>query len=140
MTTGLAAAGFAGQKGFMRPLPSFLCAVLLALAAAARPAGADEAPYDEELLRLAEILGSVHFLRMLCGEEDGGWRTRMTALLEAEEPSPERRARLVARFNHGYRSFAAVYSTCTDSAVRAIDRYMKEGEALASEIVMRYGN
>ncbi|MFC6490166.1 TIGR02301 family protein [Nitratireductor sp. GCM10026969] len=124
----------------MRALPSFLCAVLLVLSASLHPTDANEARYDAQLLRLAEVLGSVHFLRTLCGEENGGWRAQMEALLEAEEPSPERRARLVARFNHGYRSFAAVYTTCTDSAMRAIDRYMQEGETLAGEIVMRYGN
>lgn len=101
---------------------------------------AGQAPYDPQLMRLAEILGSVHFLRTLCGEKDGPWRAQMEALLEAEAPSEERRARLIASFNHGYRSFAAVYSSCTAHALTAIDRYMKEGETLSREIVRRYGD
>ena len=64
----------------------------------------------------------------------------METLLAAEEPEPGRRARLVARFNHGYRSFDATYSTCTESAIVAIERYMKEGERLSRDIVLRFGN
>lgn len=134
----VAAAAFPRQKRPMKALPRFVFAVALAVSTV--PAAATDAPYDGKLLRLAEVLGSVQFLRTLCGEENGEWRAQMEALLAAEEPSAERRARLVARFNHGYRSFAAVYTTCTETAVQAIDRYMKEGEALASEIVLRYGN
>lgn len=99
-----------------------------------------QAPYDPKLLRLAEILGSIQFLRSLCGETNGPWRAQMEALLEAEAPSEERKAKLIASFNHGYRSFAAVYSSCTEAAIEAIDRYMEEGEALSSEIAQRYGN
>ena len=99
-----------------------------------------DAPYDEKLMRLAEILGSLHYLRTLCGEKDNPWRNEMQALLEAEKPDPERRARLVARFNHGYRSFWSVHVQCTDTAVAAIDRYMDEGAKLSGEIVARYSN
>ncbi len=52
-------------------------------------------------MRLAEILGSLHYLRTLCGEAGGRWRTEMEGLLEAENPDTERRAKLIARFNHG---------------------------------------
>ncbi len=53
----------------------------------------------------------------------------MQKLMTAENPSPERRARFIASFNRGYRSFEGTYSTCTASATEAIARYMKEGEA-----------
>ncbi|MCT7375973.1 TIGR02301 family protein [Chelativorans salis] len=125
----------------MRSSSKPLAAAALFLASVfAAPAAAVDAPYDRQLMRLSEVLGSIHYLRRLCGEEDGGWRAQMEALLRAEAPSEERRAKLVASFNHGYRSFAAIYSTCTESAVQAIERYMSEGEALTSEIVLRYGN
>lgn len=107
---------------------------------AATAAHAAEVPYEKELLRLAEILGSVHYLRNLCGEDEEKWRDEMRALLKSEDPSPERRAALMARFNHGYRSYQSSYRTCTDSALEAIRRYMKEGEELSSEIASRYGN
>ena len=42
-------------------------------------------PYDEKLLRLAEILGAVHYLRELCSANEGlYWRERMKELLDAE--------------------------------------------------------
>mgnify|MGYP001415074857 CR=1 FL=1 len=123
-----------------RPLSLPLLLVLALLATApGRTATAAEMAYDEHLLRLAEVLGSLHYLRPLCGERDSPWRNRMEDLLEAEQPDPERRARLIASFNHGYSTFASVYKACTKSAVAAIERYMKEGEKLTTGIVDRYG-
>ena len=104
------------------------------------PAGAIEAPFENRLERLAEILGSLHFLRNLCGEPGDQWRGEMEKLLQAENPEPARRARFIASFNHGYRSFEGTYSNCTASATEAIRRYMKEGEALTREVASRYGN
>jgi uncharacterized protein (TIGR02301 family) len=57
-----------------------------------------------------------------------------------EDPEPARRARFIASFNRGYRSFDSIYTTCTDSAVEAIERYMLEGETLTKEIAAKYGN
>ncbi len=34
-------------------------------------AAADEPPYEAGLLRLSELLGSTHYLRALCGAQDG---------------------------------------------------------------------
>ena len=51
-----------------------------------------------------------------------------------------RRARFVARFNHGYRSYEATYRTCTPSATEAIRRYVKEGETLSRELANQYGD
>ena len=106
------------------------------------PPQATEPPapiYDEKLLRLSEILGSLSFLRDLCGASDGPtWRDEMTALLGAEKPAPHRRARLIARFNHGFETFNAVYRTCTPSAELSIAHYLSEGAALASDVRGRY--
>jgi uncharacterized protein (TIGR02301 family) len=121
---------------------SLFLAVSLAVSAAfpARPALAVEAPFEAGLMRLAEVLGSLHFLRNLCGEEGSEWRGQMEKLLESENPAPERRARFIASFNRGYRSFSESYKSCTPSATEAIGRYMKEGEALTRDIASRYGN
>lgn len=124
----------------MRRLRASVTAGVLALAVSVNPAAAVDAPYDRQLIRLAEVLGSLHFLRGLCGEESDVWRRQMEALLSAERPTGDRRTRLIASFNHGYRSFSTIYSSCTESAIQAIERYMKEGEELTSEIVLRYGN
>lgn len=117
--------------------------------AASAEAPAGEAPptgteppapiYEEKLLRLSEILGSLSFLRDLCGAADGAaWRNEMSSLLLAEKPPPTRRTRLIARFNHGFETFNAVYRTCTPSAELSISRYLSEGEALASDVRGRY--
>jgi uncharacterized protein (TIGR02301 family) len=97
-------------------------------------------PYEAKLSRLAEVLGSVHYLRTLCGDSSMAWRTSMEELLAAENPAPERKARLIARFNHGYRAFDSVHQQCNETVGTALARYMAEGEKLAGEIASRYGN
>lgn len=104
------------------------------------PARAAEAPFEGSLMRLSEVLGSLHFLRNLCGEEGTQWREQMEKLLDAEKPDAARRAKFIASFNRGYRSFQGTYSSCTPSAVEAITRYMKEGETLTRDVAVRYGN
>lgn len=122
-----------------RRLSSALAALCL-LAAAGPAARAAESPFEGDLVRLAEVLGSLHYLRNLCGEKGQDWRGRMEALLEAENPDEARRARFVASFNRGYRSFEITYAACTPSALAAIARYVREGEALARDTATRYGN
>jgi len=92
----------------------------------------DSKPYDERLLRLCEVLGAVHYLRELCGANDGQlWRDRMRELMEAEGSSALRRAKLTRSFNNGYRSYSRTYSTCTASAQTAISRFLAEGADIA---------
>ncbi|GAA2862984.1 TIGR02301 family protein [Aminobacter niigataensis] len=124
----------------MRASTYIMAMMLAASAVLAAPARAVEAPFEPGLLRLAEVLGSLHFLRNLCGEKGTQWRGEMEKLLQAENPSPDRRARFIASFNRGYRSFDGTYTACTPSATEAIGRYMKEGEALSRDIASRYGN
>jgi uncharacterized protein (TIGR02301 family) len=105
------------------------------------PAPPTETPpiYEDQLLRLSEILGSLSFLRKLCGAEDADtWLSEMNALLTAEHPGPARRSRLVGRFNHGFETFNAVYRSCTPSAKLAISRYLAEGRKLSREVRSRY--
>lgn len=100
------------------------------------------APYDDKLARLSEILGAVQYLRTLCpssGAED--WRKPMSDLLAADTANePERRQRMTAAFNRGYRSFAAIHTSCTQAAVVAEENYRNEGATLAQEIASRFGN
>lgn len=116
------------------PLPT------LAQSGPVPPAGAGDPPYEQALQRLAEILGALHYLRPLCGaEEPAVWRDQMDQILTAEDPTPDRRARIVSQFNLGFSSFASVYRTCTPAALTAIDRYMAEGSKLTRDITARYG-
>lgn len=97
---------------------------------------ADSKPYDERLMRLAEILGSVHYLRELCESSDGQlWRDRMRELIDAEGSSALRRARLTRSFNQGYNSYSRTYKTCTPSAQTTITRFMTEGSQIAETLV-----
>ncbi|HLH97188.1 MAG TPA: TIGR02301 family protein [Xanthobacteraceae bacterium] len=99
------------------------------------------APYDANLQRLAEILGSLHYLRAICGANEGQkWRNQMQALVDAEAPSGERRARMVSAFNRGYQVFQQSYRTCTPAADLVIRRYLDEGSKIAREVTARYAN
>jgi uncharacterized protein (TIGR02301 family) len=99
-------------------------------------------PYDDKLLRFAEVIGSVHYLRTLCRAPGGDeWRDEMQQLLDSEaKDEPQRKERLTAAFNRGYRAFASVYTDCTASAIVAEERYRNEGATLATEITSRFGN
>ncbi len=99
-------------------------------------------PYETKLLRLAEIIGSIQYLRNLCNPEgESGWLESMQALLDSETVGEaDRRAQLTAGYNRGFRAFASVYTVCTASALVAEERYRHEGATLIAEIVARYGN
>jgi uncharacterized protein (TIGR02301 family) len=99
------------------------------------------APYDRDLQRLAEIMGALHYLRAVCGSNEGQlWRNEMQSLIDAEAPAGERRDRIVASFNHGYRGFQQTYRTCTPAADLVIRRYLEEGSKIARETTARYAN
>jgi len=124
-------------------LKHLLAAIILISACLAAPARAQDAaaPFDGDLQRLAEILGTLHYLRGICGSNEGAkWRNEMQALIEAETSAGERRARIVASFNRGYRSFQQTYRTCTPAANYAIRRYLEEGSKISREITARYAN
>lgn len=115
-----------------------ILAVAIGLGAAR---AADEAPYDDKLAELAETLGALHLLRPLCGAPEAQtWRDQMNAVLEAEQPSRERRQRLVDRFNQAYRGLASVHHSCTPAARTLAEIYRKRGEALGRELVSRWGH
>ena len=118
-----------------------IASVLLCLTLPARAAEGDPAPFDNDLQRLAEILGSLQYLRGICGPNEGQkWRNEMQSLIDAEAPSGERRRLITASFNRGYRGFQQTYRTCTPAANIAIRRYLDEGAKIAREITARYAN
>jgi uncharacterized protein (TIGR02301 family) len=115
----------------------------LGTVAAPVPAGAAEvaAPFDPGFARLSEILGTLHYLRGLCGANEGNkWRGEMQSLLDAEAPNGQRRSQFVAHFNKGYRTFQQSYHTCTPAAGLVIRRYLEEGSKIAREVTARYSN
>jgi uncharacterized protein (TIGR02301 family) len=121
----------------------FLVALILISACNFSPARAQDAaaPFDPDLARLAEILGALHYLRGICGTNEGGkWRNQMQALIDAETPSGDRRARMIAGFNRGYNGFQQTYRTCTPAATVAIRRYIDEGSRISRDLTARYAN
>ena len=100
------------------------------------PKPSDTKPYDEKLVRLSEILGAVHYLRELCGQNDGQqWRDRMREILDADGGSALRKAMLTRGFNNGYRSYGRTYQACTPTAQSAISRFLAEGAQIADGLV-----
>src|SRR5258707_1393672 len=98
--------------------------ILLCLTLPARAVEGDAAPFDPDLQRLAKILGSLQYLRGVCGANEGKkWRNEMQTLIDAEAPSGERRRLIVASFNRGYRVFQQTYRPCPPAANVAIRRY-----------------
>ena len=99
-------------------------------------------PYDAQMTRLAEVIGALSFLRDLCGDDDGSqWRAQMTALLDAEAPAQsQRRQKLTASFNRGFRGFELTYRVCTPNARVAISRYLDESARISHDIAYHYGN
>jgi uncharacterized protein (TIGR02301 family) len=119
-----------------KALSLLLAAALMMGPLQAAPATKDIKPYDERLMRLAEILGAMHFLRELCGAGEGQlWRERMEDLMRAEGTSALRQARLTRGFNQGYRNYQRTYNTCTPTAQTTIARFLAEGAQLSDNLV-----
>src|SRR6201994_4679808 len=125
-------------------MPKRLLAVLAVICAClCAPARAEDAaaPFDGDLQRLAEILGTLHYLRGICGSnESAKWRNQMQPLIAAEPPAGDRRARMIAGFNRGYNGFQQTYRTCTPAALVAIRRYIDEGSKISRDLTARYAN
>ena len=119
---------------------SIFCTTAVWLAASPALAAPPEVrPYDDKLMRISEILGAVHYLRELCGANEGQtWRDRMRELVDAEGSSALRRARLTRAFNQGYRSYSRTYNNCSPSAQTAITRFLTEATQLSEGLIKSY--
>lgn len=129
------------QAGKHRTACVFALTILLAWGTAVPPgqAASDTKPYDDKLLRLSEILGAIHYLRELCGANEGQyWRDRMRELMDAEGSTALRRARLTRAFNQGYRSYSRTYNTCSPSAQTAVTKFISEGAQLSDGLVKSF--
>jgi uncharacterized protein (TIGR02301 family) len=113
-------------------------AALLVLAALAQPALAIDPPYQKQMERLAEIMGSLYFLQPLCATATQDWRGEMDDLINLDEPDEDRRQRLAGAFNEGYTAYARLYRLCTSSAREALTRLLVEAEKNAREMHSRY--
>jgi uncharacterized protein (TIGR02301 family) len=117
---------------------------------ATRPPAAQPAPaplpeppppaYEPDMLKLAEVIGSLAFLRQLCGgPEAPQWRARMAELLDTEGLTAGRKERLAGAYNRGFKGFALTYRTCTAAAEEASARLSQDGERLSRSLAGRFG-
>jgi uncharacterized protein (TIGR02301 family) len=112
--------------------------VIPAIPAPAGPNPDEPVSYDPELARLATILGSLHYLRNLCGETGNQWRDEMQTIILSDKMESLRKKRAIAAFNDGYQAFSASYTQCNPRAIEAIGKFQIEGAALTATILTRY--
>ncbi|MCB1387064.1 MAG: TIGR02301 family protein [Nitratireductor sp.] len=148
---------------FPRRPGTALCAIALSAAltlggmgnalaqTAPQPAETEQAPaetqpktlppaYEAQMLRLSEALGALHYLRNLCGADEGAlWRDEMQKLIDAEQPDEQQRAQMIASFNRGFRGYAEIHLECNEAAIEAANSFLAQGTRLTAEIPNRYG-
>jgi uncharacterized protein (TIGR02301 family) len=121
----------------MQRLTNILGGVLLSFALIPA-ASAIDPPYQAEMARLAEIMGSLSFLQPLCGNTTEDWRAQMADLIALDEPDEDRRQRLTGAFNEGFTGFARTYRVCTPAAHQAISRLLTEADQTVRDLHSRY--
>ena len=116
------------------------CTVLLALCLTGPPLSSAQA-LPREMMRLAEVLGAVHYLRPLCGSHEGQkWRNQMIRMLDSVPTSGDEKQVLISHFNIFYYRYRDAYPHCTRHAVKDANRLVSEGQRLAEALARRgYG-
>jgi len=113
-------------------------ALLVVATALPLPAAAVDPPYEPQMERLAEILGSLYFLNPLCAGSATDWREQLADLVALDQPDEDRQQRLYGAFNGGYLAYSRLYRSCTESAREALTRLLVEAGATARDIHTRY--
>ncbi|MGO4870912.1 MAG: TIGR02301 family protein [Roseiarcus sp.] len=142
----------------MRTRGARLCVAWAALALAASPLAAQTPPakpaapaeqpaptpeppppYEPQLLRLAEVMGALSYLRDLCGDGDGAtFRAKFATLLETEANTPARKETLAGAFNRGLQDYEMTYHACTPAARQIVTRFLDEAARIAKDVANRY--
>ena len=99
-----------------------------------------ESTYLPDLLRLAEISGSMQYLRNLCGQADDSWRQAVGQIIGNVGGNDAIERRLTAAYNRGYRRYASYHRSCSNASVDAAERFRVEGRLLSRSLVDRFGN
>jgi uncharacterized protein (TIGR02301 family) len=103
------------------------------------PTRSEPPPYEADLLRLAELMGALAYLRDLCHDGDGaGFRDRVAQLIAADPRSQEEKDQLAGAFNRGFDGYRLTYRVCTSNARATIDDYLAQSQRLAKAVVARY--
>jgi uncharacterized protein (TIGR02301 family) len=112
--------------------------LLVSIVAVPGPALAIDPPYEAEMERLSEVLGSLYFLNPLCKPGATDWRAQMSDLVRLDQPDDDRQQRLYGAFNQGYQAYSRLYRTCTPSAEEALGRLLIEAGTTARDIHTHY--
>ena len=128
-----------GLRRLLRAAAASVALSVMLVNAVPASAAQDTKPYDDKLFRLSEILGAMHYLRELCGADEGQyWRDRMRDLMQAEGSTALRRANLTRAFNRGYRSYSRTYNVCSPSAQTAINRFLSEASEISDGLLKAF--
>jgi uncharacterized protein (TIGR02301 family) len=97
------------------------------------------AAYEPDLLRLAEVLGTLSYMTTLCSQPGSdAWPQRITQLIDAEGTTVQRKERLAGAYNRGFLGHQSTHRACTDRSRQVIDRMLQQGQRLTREISTRY--
>ena len=116
------------------------CLLALALASFAQPALSVDPQYQPQMQRLLQLIGSLYFLQPLCGFNQQDWRLHAAELIDLDQPSDDRRQRLIGSFNEGYEVYARLYRDCTEAAREAQSRLLSEADELSRDIHSRFAD
>lgn len=112
-------------------------ALMLGCAVASLPARADNSQTSlmSGLVRLAEILGSVHHLREICGADEGAmWRNKMIDMMNVASLDAEARQRMISHFNDAYYQARSTFPECSTPAAAKSNALLEEGRRLAASL------
>lgn len=108
-------------------------ALALLLGWASQPARADD--MTAGLMRLSEILGSVHHLREVCGANEGAlWRNKMIDMLNVADLDAAARQAMISHFNDAYHGAQRSFPACSASAAAKANALFDEARRLAGRL------
>jgi uncharacterized protein (TIGR02301 family) len=133
-------APLAAQTQTAQPVKPTAPAAKPSPAATPTPAPPDAPPpYEAQLLRLAELIGALTYLRDLCGDGDGAaFRAKFASLVDTEGTTDARKESLAGAFNRGFRDYELTYRACTPTARQIVARFLDEASRIAKDVANRY--
>lgn len=95
----------------------------------------DQGRYQNQLTRLSEILGQLHYLRGTCARgEHQLWRDNMMELIRLENPPSTRKNEMVANFNQSFEKARKRFPDCGRDAGDEAVVLAREGAGLSATL------
>lgn len=133
---------------------SFLGTSISAFAADSKPAKpAPELPpiiepgpthFEPQLLKMAELMGSLAFLADICPDGDGKtqsgqiWRDKTALLMEAETSGLRLKGLMAGAYNRGYSELEVNYKGCAEPALALYEHDLEVVHKLSQDLTRRY--